>query len=85
MDIEKEIEIIKERNRRVEADKGWEVSWTRRLFIMATTYLIAVWWLMLIDEKSFWLKAVVPTGGYFLSTLSLSFIKKWWTKKYHKD
>jgi len=32
MDIEKEIEIIKERNRRVELDKAWEISWTRRIF-----------------------------------------------------
>lgn len=81
MDIEKEIEIIKERNRRVEADKGWEVSWTRRAFIMAVTYFIAALWLSLIDETDFWLKAAVPAGGYLLSTLSLPFIKKWWAAK----
>jgi len=39
--LEKEVELIKERNLRVEAEKGWEVSWSRRLFISISTYLIA--------------------------------------------
>lgn len=28
-ELEKEIEQIKERNKRVELDKAWETSWTR--------------------------------------------------------
>ncbi|KKR21741.1 MAG: hypothetical protein UT50_C0004G0044 [Candidatus Moranbacteria bacterium GW2011_GWA2_39_41] len=78
MNIEKEIEIIKERNGRVEADKAWETSWVRRLFIAVVTYGIALWWMTSIGEESAQLKAAVPTGGYILSTLSLPFIKKWW-------
>ena len=31
--IEKEIELIKERNARVELDKKWETSWTRKICI----------------------------------------------------
>lgn len=84
MDIEKEVEIIKERNQKVEADKAWETSWTRRMFIVLGTYLIATWWLVIINEASPWLKACVPAGGYILSTLSLPFIKKWWTNKFCK-
>lgn len=80
MDIEKEIEIIKERNVRVEADKAWEVSFTRKACIALGTYLVAAAWLTVIGESSVWLKAVVPTGGYLLSTLSLSFIKKRFTQ-----
>ena len=30
-DLEKEIIQIKERNKRVELDKKWETSWTRKL------------------------------------------------------
>jgi hypothetical protein len=82
MELEKEIEIIKERNKKVEADKGWETSWTRRIFIALATYLIAAAWLYLIHETAAWLKAAVPVMGYLLSTLSLSFIKKWWQKIY---
>jgi len=84
MDIEKEIDIIKGRNKQVEANKAWEISWTRRVFIATATYLIAVLWLSIIGEVSIWPKAAVPTGGYILSTLSLPFIKKWWIEKFYK-
>lgn len=82
MNLEQEVEIIKQRNKRVEADKAWEVSWTRRLFIAASTYVIAGIWLMLIRDTYPWLKAFVPTGGYLLSTLSLPFVKQWWVAHY---
>ena len=80
MDIEKEIGEIKERNSRVQQDKAWETSWTRRLFIAAVTYVVAGVWLVWINETSPWLKALVPGGAYILSTLSLPFIKSWWAK-----
>ncbi|KKQ12288.1 MAG: hypothetical protein US25_C0055G0004 [Candidatus Moranbacteria bacterium GW2011_GWE1_36_7] len=76
--IEKEIELIKKRNKSVELDKSWEKSWTRRIFIAAITYIIALMWMRTIGESLIFLKACIPTGGYLLSTLSLPFIKKWW-------
>ena len=57
MEIEKEIETIKERNSRVELDKAWEVSWTRRLFIAISTYVIAGAWLIVIKDSFPLLKA----------------------------
>ncbi|MFA6536302.1 MAG: hypothetical protein WCT25_02620 [Candidatus Paceibacterota bacterium] len=63
MDIGKEIEDIKIRNQRVEMDKAWEVSWTRRLFIAGSTYVIAGIWLLMIEDSLPWLKALVPAGG----------------------
>ncbi|MDP3974806.1 MAG: hypothetical protein Q8P88_00770 [Candidatus Jorgensenbacteria bacterium] len=78
MNIEQEIGSIKERNRRVETDKAWETSWTRRIFIALVTYVIAGIWLVLINDGYPWLKAFVPTVGYMLSTLSILFVKKWW-------
>ncbi len=80
MNLEQEINLIKERNSRVEADKGWEVSWTRRIFIAASTYTIAAVWLVVIKDTVPLLKALVPAIGYLLSTLSLPFIKSWWIK-----
>lgn len=77
----KDIEEIKERNKKVEADKAWEVSWTRKLFICFVTYFIAAFWMHLIGESGIWLKACVPTGGYLLSTLSIPFLKKIWIDK----
>ncbi|MDD5396625.1 MAG: hypothetical protein PHW24_01040 [Candidatus Moranbacteria bacterium] len=76
--IEKEIEIIKKRNRGVEMDKAWETSWTRRIFIAAITYGVAFLWMHTIGESLVFLKACIPTGGYLLSTLSLPFVKNIW-------
>ena len=76
--IKKEIELIKKRNKSVELDKSWEKSWTRRIFIAAITYIIALMWMRTIGESLIFLKACIPTGGYLLSTLSLPFVKTWW-------
>ena len=74
------IKSIEERNKRVEADKAWETSFTRRFIITVITYFVVVLFLHLINVNKPWLNALVPTGGYVLSTLSLPFIKKWWLK-----
>lgn len=81
MDIEKEIQIIKDRNARVETDKAWEVSFARRCFVAAVTYITAAVWLLTIHDTMPLLKAFVPAAGYILSTLSLPFVKNWWIKK----
>ena len=80
MDIETEIAEIKERNRRVEIDKAWETSWTRRLFIGAATYIVASIWLVMIHDSYPWLKSFIPAIGYVFSTLSLPFIKARWQR-----
>ncbi len=80
-EIQKEIEGIKERNKRVEADKAWEISWTRRFVIAAVTYVIAGVWLEVINDSMPWLKAFIPTGGFVLSLVSLPVIKTWWIKR----
>lgn len=79
------IEDILKRNSRVELDKAWEVSLTRRVVIAAITYLTAVAFLTLIDNNSPFINALVPTGGYLLSTLSLPFIKNWWLERRAKQ
>lgn len=78
--LEQEIQKIKERNRRVELDKAWETSWTRRLFIAVVTYVVAGIWLVWIHDTYPWLKAFVPAGAYALSTLTLPVLKTMWSK-----
>ena len=75
-----ELQNIEERNKRVEMDKAWETSFVRRGFIAGVTYIIAVWFMWMIGVENAYLGALVPTGGYLLSTLSLSFLKKRWIK-----
>jgi hypothetical protein len=82
--LEKEIEEIKKRNQKVEADKAWEISWFRTVAIMAATYLIAALVFYLIGAENIFRNALIPTVGYFLSALSLPGIKKWWIEKWHE-
>ena len=41
-ELKKEIENIKQRNKRVELDKKWETSWTRKVCIIILTYIIVL-------------------------------------------
>lgn len=84
MDVEQEIERLKSRNVRVEVDKAWEGSWTRRGFIMLVTYAVAVAWLWAIHESNLWLKAVVPVAGFLLSTLTIGPLKQVWVRTVYK-
>jgi len=83
-ELEKQVAAINERNRRVEAEKAWEVNFFRISLIAIITYFIAAFVLHLIGAKNSWLNALVPTVGYILSTQSLPFIKKWWISNNEK-
>ena len=81
MDIEKEINDIKKRNKRVEKDKEWETSWTRRIFIAILTYIVVVIYNYMISNYSnIFLNSLVPVIGFVLSTLSLKLVRKVWEK-----
>lgn len=79
--IEREITYIKQRNKRVELDKKWETSWTRKICICSLTYIIVVIYSYIIrDYNNIFLGSLVPVIGFALSTLSLKFIRKIWDK-----
>jgi hypothetical protein len=78
--LEREVELIKQRNLRVEADKAWETSYFRVLLISAIIYVIAVKVMYFIGTGNYYLNALIPAIGYFISVQSLPFIKKWWVK-----
>lgn len=81
MDLEKEIEQIKQRNKKVELDKAWETSWTRRICIMILTYIVVIIYSHLIQNtNNIALSSLVPVIGFTLSTLSLKLIRKIWEK-----
>ena len=81
MNLEKEIKDIKERNKRVEKDKAWETSWTRRICIMILTYLVVVAYSYIIKKyDNILLSSLVPVIGFTLSTLSLKLVRKVWEK-----
>ena len=81
MNVEKEIEKINARNKRVELDKKWETSWTRRICIMVLTYIVVVAYSYLVKSiNNIFLSSLVPVIGFTLSTLSLKIVRNIWEK-----
>ncbi len=81
MKIEDRINKIEQRNKKVELDKAWEISWTRKICIMILTYIIVVIYSYLVrNYDNIFLSSLVPVIGFTLSTLSLKVIRKLWEK-----
>jgi len=78
--IKKDIQEIKERNTSVEKDKAWETSFLRKIIIAGLTYIVVVIFFTVAQLTNPLVNAIVPTLGFLLSTLSVSFIKKIWIK-----
>jgi len=76
--LEARIERIEGRNIKVETDKAWEISWTRRLLIAIFTYFAISIYLAAINISRPWINAIVPTLGFMISTLTMPFFKKLW-------
>jgi len=76
--LEYQLQAILARNRRVESDKAWERSLTRRGFIALLTYAGAYLFIRINAFPSPELQALIPAGAYILSTLTLPPLKKWW-------
>ena len=80
-ELELEIEKIKVRNKRVEENKAWETSLTRRICIMILTYIVVIIYSFSIEKISnIWLSSLVPVIGFTLSTLSLKVVRNIWSK-----
>jgi hypothetical protein len=82
--LEERILKIEERNKKVEVDKAWETSWSRRLLLVLFTYLAVGLYLASIHISRPWLNALVPSAGFMISTLTMPFFKKIWIKYRNK-
>lgn len=79
--LEERLALIEARNRRVEQDKAWETSRTRRLAVALVTYVCAcVIFYSLLPTPNWALSAIVPVAGYLLSTLGLPAVRKVWER-----
>ena len=74
------IKKIEERNKKVESDKSWELSYFRRFLLMMFTYLAIGFYLQAVRIPQPWLNAIVPSVAFMLSTLTLPFFKKLWIR-----
>jgi hypothetical protein len=66
---------MRNRNHRVESNKAWETSRVRLFSITGITYVTMVSVFLVLGSNRPLVDALVPTTGFFLSTLSLSFLR----------
>ncbi|PIN81977.1 hypothetical protein COV11_00360 [Candidatus Woesearchaeota archaeon CG10_big_fil_rev_8_21_14_0_10_30_7] len=78
MDVKKRLTAIEQRNKKVELDKSWETSWSRKIIIAVLTYATIVLFFFVAQLPKPFVNSIVPTAGFVLSTLSLPFFKKLW-------
>lgn len=83
--LEEELEKIKNRNKRVETEKAWETSWTRRAVVVIFTYTVMAIIFIFLGTPNPLENAVVPSVAFILSTLSGPIVKSFWLKNIHKD
>ena len=82
-DLEKKIAEIERRNRKVESDKAWETSYTRRVALAAFVYLAIGIYFQAISVAQPWLNAIVPAVAFMLSTLTLPALKEFWMEYFY--
>lgn len=82
--LEEEIRRIKERNKRVEADKTWETSKTRKILIFIFTYIVVTSFFLFANIPNPFINSIVPAVAFVLSTLTLSFFRKIWLRYVYK-
>ncbi len=80
-ELKQAVQDIQQRNARVEADKAWEGSWTRKIIIALLTYIVVVLFFCVAHSPKPLISAIVPTIGFVLSTLSMSVVKGLWLKR----
>ena len=78
--LKTEVAQIKARNARVEADKAWETSATRKILVAVLTYIVIVIFFSVAGLPHPLINAIVPTLGFVLSTLSIPLVKRVWMR-----
>lgn len=82
LSIESRLEAIEARNNRVELDKAWETSWTRRILLTLFTYLALGMYMWAIEISRPWLNSIVPAVGFMISTFTMPWVKHKWIEKH---
>ncbi len=80
-ELEKRIEIIEKRNKRVELDKAWETSFARKILIIILTYTVIVLFFSFANLGNPFVNSIVPTIGFVLSTISFPYFKRMWIER----
>ena len=82
--VEKEIKRIHSRNLRVEADKAWETSKFRIIFIVVLTYITSLSLFLFLGSNKPYASAIIPSAGFLIFTLTLPFLRKYPMARWQK-
>ncbi len=82
--IEERLELIEERNRRVEGDKAWEISRTRLFLLAFFIYLVTGFYLWITEVSEPWINASGAAVGFVIGTLTMPFLKRIWIRRFYK-
>ena len=83
-DLEKELKFVKQRNKRVEADKAWETSKIRKMLVGLLTYVVIVVFFKVAGLPKPFINSVIPALAFLLSTLTIPLFKKCWLKNIYQ-
>lgn len=79
--LQEEVEKIKERNQRVEADKGWETSKIRTAFIALVTFVLVFIFMEFSPGQAPLPNALFAVIAYWISTETYGILKNWWLNR----
>ncbi len=83
--LEAQMVEVRSRNQRVETNKAWETSRVRLASVTLVTYVTMTLVFSMLGAGRPFLDALVPTTGFFLSTLSLPFVRRAWERSQQRD
>ncbi len=76
--LQEQIDEINTRNKRVEIDKAWETSLTRKVMVIVLTYLVVMVLFLVMTLPNPFVNAIIPSAAFVISNLSIPVVKKWW-------
>lgn len=83
-ELEKDVKEIKERNKRVEVDKLWETSFTRKILLVILTYIVIVLFFFVAGLPKPFMNSIIPAMAFVLSTLTLPIFRQLWEEYIYK-
>jgi len=83
--LKQEINKIKKRNLRVEADKTWETSYFRKFLVALLTYIVIVSFFLVAELPKPYINSIIPTLGFLVSTLTVPVFKKFWKRYFYQN
>ncbi len=79
--LQNDLDALKERNAKVEAEKAWETSSLRIGAIVILTYAVAVLLMISLGTSRPFFAALMPMVGFFLSTQTLPVLQRWYLRR----